>query len=71
MKDFLGFMCAGAASIFRGLENDNVLAQGWHITSMGTYYGISKGHDDANLNHRYYLGLYKNDQKKMLTFMKM
>lgn len=31
-------VCASGAAIFRGLEEENILAQGFHITTKAAYY---------------------------------
>ena len=63
-------VCVGGASVFGGLENNNILAQGWHITTRGTYYSLSN-EDLGSLEFRYWLGTNKHDYKRMITFFNM
>jgi hypothetical protein len=65
----LNTVCASGAAIFKGLEEDNVLAQGYQIVSKGAYYRLQ--HETGVAQFRYWLSTNKNDYKKMITFFNM
>ena len=41
-KFFIQALVAAGAAVFKGLEEDNILAQGWSITTKAAYYAIAK-----------------------------
>lgn len=69
LRFVLNSVCAGGAAIFKGLETENILAQGWHITTHATYYRLQ--HEQAVLQFRFWLCTNKHDYKKMITFFNM
>jgi hypothetical protein len=40
LRFVLNTVCAGGAAIFKGLEDDNILVQGYQIVSHGAYYRL-------------------------------
>jgi hypothetical protein len=38
LRFVLNTVCASGAAIFKGLDYENILAQGWTITSQAAYY---------------------------------
>jgi hypothetical protein len=40
LRFLLNTVCASGAAVFRGLESDNILVQGWHIATNAAYYRI-------------------------------
>lgn len=69
LRFVLNTVCASGAAIFKALDHDNILAQGWTITSQTAYYrsqpelGVQQFH--------YWLSTNKHDYKKMITFFNM
>ena len=69
LRFVLNSITASGAAIFRGLEEDNILIQGWHITTQATYYRINA--DEGSNQFRFWLATNKDDYKKMITFFNM
>ena len=63
-------VCAGGAAVFRALEDDNILKQGFQLAAHGTYYKLYQS-DQASLQFKYWLVTNKHDYKKMITFFNM
>ena len=41
-KFFLAALVAAGAAVFKGLEESNIIAQGWSITTNAAYYAVAK-----------------------------
>lgn len=47
LKFFMSTVMTAGASVFRGLEEENIFAQGFQITTKAAYYSIAKEEGSA------------------------